>query len=144
MKLIFRLKVVGMKNVFVCKSWKWVKLHSSSRIFDRSYNWVCLLFFWWIIVQYTWFNLLANFQSCRPTQKRVAKGGVKNSHFKLSTLMRKRTEDIKLSDDFKDGISFSELFLSEHIEKALKEMGFQKPSPIQYKAIPIGRIGSGK
>ena len=36
-----------------------------------------LLFFWWIIVQYTWFNRLANFQSYRPPQKRVATGQTK-------------------------------------------------------------------
>ena len=40
--------------------------------------WFALLFFWWIIVQFTWFNLLAKFQSCRSSQKRVATGQTKS------------------------------------------------------------------
>ena len=39
-----------------------------------------LHFFWLIIVEYTWFNRLAKFQSCRP-QRRVATGETKWKSF---------------------------------------------------------------
>ena len=35
-------------------------------------------FFWWIIVQYNWFNRSAKFQSYRPAQDRVATGQTKS------------------------------------------------------------------
>ena len=48
-------------------------------IFDMPNNWVCpSSFFEWVIVQYTSFNRLAKFQSCRPTQKTVASPSSQN------------------------------------------------------------------
>ena len=53
-------------------------VNTREKVFDMPYNWVCPPLFWWIIVQFTWFNRLANFQSWRPTQKRVATGQTKS------------------------------------------------------------------
>ncbi|KAL2103210.1 hypothetical protein ACEWY4_000078 [Coilia grayii] len=50
---------------------------------------------------------------------------------------RKRTDDVLLSEN----IEFSSLLLSEPVLKGLTSAGFQKPSPIQLKAIPLGRCG---
>ncbi|KAM6982307.1 putative ATP-dependent RNA helicase DDX20 [Tautogolabrus adspersus] len=50
---------------------------------------------------------------------------------------RKRTDDVLLSD----GIDFSSLLLSQAVLDGLSAAGFQKPSPIQLKAIPLGRCG---
>ncbi|KAI1893106.1 hypothetical protein AGOR_G00140480, partial [Albula goreensis] len=50
---------------------------------------------------------------------------------------RKRTDDVLLSD----GIDFSSLLLSQPVQDGLIASGFQKPSPIQLKAIPLGRCG---
>ncbi|XP_067448501.1 probable ATP-dependent RNA helicase DDX20 [Thunnus thynnus] len=50
---------------------------------------------------------------------------------------RKRTDDVLLSD----GIDFSSLLLSQPVLEGLSSAGFQKPSPIQLKAIPLGRCG---
>uniref|UniRef100_A0A8C6TGT2 RNA helicase n=1 Tax=Neogobius melanostomus TaxID=47308 RepID=A0A8C6TGT2_9GOBI len=50
---------------------------------------------------------------------------------------RKRTDDVILSE----GITFSSLLLSEAVLQGLSAAGFQKPSPIQLKAIPLGRCG---
>ncbi|XP_029995605.1 putative ATP-dependent RNA helicase DDX20 [Sphaeramia orbicularis] len=50
---------------------------------------------------------------------------------------RKRTEDVLLSE----GIDFSSLLLSQPVLEGLSASGFQKPSPIQLKAIPLGRCG---
>ncbi|KAM7411788.1 hypothetical protein PAMA_021656 [Pampus argenteus] len=50
---------------------------------------------------------------------------------------RKRTEDVLLSE----GIDFSSLLLSQAVLDGLSSAGFQKPSPIQLKAIPLGRCG---
>jgi ATP-dependent RNA helicase DDX20 len=54
---------------------------------------------------------------------------------------RQRTRDIETSNT--QPISFSELFLSEPLLKGLNEAGFIRPSPIQLKAIPLGRFGVG-
>uniref|UniRef100_A0A674NL56 RNA helicase n=1 Tax=Takifugu rubripes TaxID=31033 RepID=A0A674NL56_TAKRU len=51
--------------------------------------------------------------------------------------VRKRTDDVLLSD----GIYFSSLLLSQAVLDGLSSSGFQKPSPIQLKAIPLGRCG---
>nr|XP_023028407.1 probable ATP-dependent RNA helicase DDX20 [Leptinotarsa decemlineata] len=40
-----------------------------------------------------------------------------------------------------ESVTFESLFLSENVLKGLTETGFKKPSPIQLKAIPIGRCG---
>ncbi|XP_041952879.1 probable ATP-dependent RNA helicase DDX20 [Alosa sapidissima] len=50
---------------------------------------------------------------------------------------RKRTDDVLLSED----IEFSSLLLSPLVLQGLSSAGFQKPSPIQLKAIPLGRCG---
>uniref|UniRef100_UPI0037E9060E probable ATP-dependent RNA helicase DDX20 n=1 Tax=Semicossyphus pulcher TaxID=241346 RepID=UPI0037E9060E len=50
---------------------------------------------------------------------------------------RKRTDDVLLSE----GIDFSSLLLSQAVLDGLSAAGFQKPSPIQLKAIPLGRCG---
>ncbi|XP_070825356.1 probable ATP-dependent RNA helicase DDX20 [Chaetodon trifascialis] len=50
---------------------------------------------------------------------------------------RKRTDDVLLSD----GIDFGSLLLSQAVLDGLSAAGFQKPSPIQLKAIPLGRCG---
>ncbi|XP_008412071.1 putative ATP-dependent RNA helicase DDX20 [Poecilia reticulata] len=50
---------------------------------------------------------------------------------------RKRTEDVLLAE----GIDFGSLLLSQAVLDGLSSAGFQKPSPIQLKAIPLGRCG---
>ncbi|XP_049610605.1 probable ATP-dependent RNA helicase DDX20 isoform X1 [Syngnathus scovelli] len=50
---------------------------------------------------------------------------------------RNRTDDVILSE----GIDFRSLLLSEVVLVGLSAAGFQKPSPIQLKAIPLGRCG---
>ncbi|KAM3871738.1 putative ATP-dependent RNA helicase DDX20 [Diretmus argenteus] len=50
---------------------------------------------------------------------------------------RKRTDDVLLSE----GIDFNSLLLSQPVLDGLAAAGFQKPSPIQIKAIPLGRCG---
>lgn len=53
---------------------------------------------------------------------------------------KERTRDVLLSEN----IYFSSLILPAEILKALTDAGFEKPSPIQVKALPIGRCGLGK
>ncbi|KAI3356925.1 hypothetical protein L3Q82_003566 [Scortum barcoo] len=50
---------------------------------------------------------------------------------------RKRTDDVLLSE----GIDFGSLLLSQAVLDGLTAAGFRKPSPIQLKAIPLGRCG---
>ncbi|XP_058498643.1 probable ATP-dependent RNA helicase DDX20 [Solea solea] len=50
---------------------------------------------------------------------------------------RQRTEDVLLSDN----IDFASLLLSAAVLDGLSAAGFNKPSPIQLKAIPLGRCG---
>lgn len=50
---------------------------------------------------------------------------------------RKRTDDVILSE----GITFTSLLLSQAVLDGLSAAGFLKPSPIQLKAIPLGRCG---
>ena len=50
-----------------------------------------------------------------------------------------RTKDIFLEQH----LDFSGLFLSPNILEGLQKAGYKKPSPIQFKAIPIGRCGFG-
>ncbi|XP_029011710.1 probable ATP-dependent RNA helicase DDX20 [Betta splendens] len=50
---------------------------------------------------------------------------------------RQRTDDVLSSE----GIDFSSLLLSPAVLHGLSASGFQKPSPIQLKAIPLGRCG---
>lgn len=51
-----------------------------------------------------------------------------------------RTKDIEPDEN----VSFSDLMLSQQVLDGLKNAGFFKPSPIQLKAIPLGKLGLGK
>ncbi|XP_062854501.1 probable ATP-dependent RNA helicase DDX20 [Trichomycterus rosablanca] len=50
---------------------------------------------------------------------------------------RQRTDDVVLSG----GVEFSSLLLSKPVLEGLASSGFHRPSPIQLKAIPLGRCG---
>jgi len=50
-----------------------------------------------------------------------------------------RTKDIELDEN----VSFDDLLLSKQVLDGLKSAGFFKPSPIQLKAIPLGKLGLG-
>lgn len=50
-----------------------------------------------------------------------------------------RTKDIELDEN----IAFEDLKLSKQLLDGLKSAGFYKPSPVQLKAIPLGKIGLG-
>lgn len=52
---------------------------------------------------------------------------------------KNRTTDV-LTDD---QVDFRSLLLSHHVLNGLIDAGFEKPSPIQLKAIPLGRCGLG-
>lgn len=50
---------------------------------------------------------------------------------------KSRTGDVLISEN----VNFSGLLLSDNILSGLQKAGFQRPSPIQLKAIPLGRCG---
>lgn len=50
-----------------------------------------------------------------------------------------QTSDVVASEK----ISFSDMMLRDNVLTGLKACGFERPSPIQLRAIPIGRCGSG-
>lgn len=50
-----------------------------------------------------------------------------------------RTGDVQISEN----VDFDGLLLSDPVLKGLKAAGFERPSPIQLKAIPLGRCGLG-
>lgn len=50
-----------------------------------------------------------------------------------------RTLDIHLDEN----VSFSDIGLNETVTKGLFKAGFEKPSPVQLSAIPVGRCGLG-
>jgi len=52
----------------------------------------------------------------------------------------KRSKDVILSEL----VTFDELLLTKPILSGLKKSGFNIPSPIQLKSIPLGRCGLGK
>ena len=53
-----------------------------------------------------------------------------------------RSERVRSSDvTSTEAIEFSELQLSDAVLRGLAEAGFERPSPIQAKAIPLGRFG---
>ena len=54
---------------------------------------------------------------------------------------RSRSDDVLLQDE---GIDFTSLLLSQPVLDGLSAAGFHKPSPIQLKAIPLGRCGLGE
>lgn len=51
-----------------------------------------------------------------------------------------RTKDVKIDEE----IYFSQMGLSQRLLDGLDNCGFQKPSPVQLKAIPLGRCGFGE
>ena len=50
-----------------------------------------------------------------------------------------RTGDVLIAEN----VDFESLLLSDAVLKGLKAAGFERPSPIQLKAIPLGRCGLG-
>ena len=52
---------------------------------------------------------------------------------------RKRTEDVLIADGTEQ--SFADLLLPENILQGLLAAGFERPSPVQLQAIPLGRFG---
>lgn len=54
---------------------------------------------------------------------------------------KERTADVLLNDT---NITFKSLLLPEAVFEGLTANGFHKPSPIQLKAVPLGRCGFGK
>ena len=54
--------------------------------------------------------------------------------------VKERTKDIELDEN----VSFDDLILTKSVLDGLKSAGFHKPSPIQLKAIPLGKLGLGK
>ncbi|KZC12123.1 putative ATP-dependent RNA helicase DDX20 [Dufourea novaeangliae] len=60
------------------------------------------------------------------------------SHISAHDIHKKpRTKDIKIQED----VTFFQMGLSQKILDGLSVCGFRKPSPIQLKAIPLGRCG---
>lgn len=51
-----------------------------------------------------------------------------------------RTGDVLINEN----VDFSGLLLSDNVLSGLRIAGFQRPSPIQLKAIPLGRCGLGR
>ena len=52
---------------------------------------------------------------------------------------KRRTTDVLIQEK----VDFSGLMLSSDVLEGLKSAGFERPSPIQLKAIPLGRCGLG-
>jgi ATP-dependent RNA helicase DDX20 len=50
-----------------------------------------------------------------------------------------RTDDVQSNEK----INFEALLLSDAVLQGLQKAGFERPSPIQLKAIPLGRCGFG-
>lgn len=50
-----------------------------------------------------------------------------------------KTDDVEIQEN----VSFSDMMLSEKVLAGLSKCNFKKPSPIQLRAIPIGRCGMG-
>eukprot|EP01112_Ceratiomyxa_fruticulosa_P001769 TRINITY_DN11930_c0_g1_i1.p1 TRINITY_DN11930_c0_g1~~TRINITY_DN11930_c0_g1_i1.p1 ORF type:complete len:263 (-),score=40.34 TRINITY_DN11930_c0_g1_i1:84-872(-) len=57
------------------------------------------------------------------------------------SVSRRRTHDIELQDDSQNNSKFSDLLLSPKLLKGLTEAGYIRPSPIQLKGIPLGKLG---
>lgn len=53
---------------------------------------------------------------------------------------KERTEDVEIDEN----ISFDKMMLTDYVIKGLTKNGFINPSPVQLKAIPLGRCGLGK
>lgn len=52
----------------------------------------------------------------------------------------KRTSDVFIECQ----VNFTSLLLSKNVSEGLGKCGYLKPSPIQLKAIPLGKCGFGK
>ena len=52
------------------------------------------------------------------------------------------TERLRTNDIEGDASSFRELILPEELLSALSSAGFKRPSPVQYEAIPLARLGA--
>ncbi len=52
---------------------------------------------------------------------------------------RKRTEDVLIGDGSER--SFEDLLLSREVREGLREGGYERPSPVQLHAIPLGLFG---
>lgn len=51
-----------------------------------------------------------------------------------------RTKDVQIDDL---SVSFDDLQLDKEVLKGLRSAGFYRPSPVQLKAIPLGKLGLG-
>ena len=51
-----------------------------------------------------------------------------------------RTDDVKVADD----LTFTKYLLSDSLLSALKELNFEKPSPIQSRILPLVKCGLGE
>jgi ATP-dependent RNA helicase DDX20 len=60
---------------------------------------------------------------------------------KTQKSIKVHTKDVEIDDKT---LSFNEMCLSACLLDGLKQAGFYKPSPIQLKAIPLGKLGLGK
>lgn len=58
----------------------------------------------------------------------------------MEDLEKKRTLDVLIDNN----ISFTEMMLSESVLNGLSKNNFKYPSPIQLRAIPLGKCGMGK
>lgn len=59
--------------------------------------------------------------------------------YKKQETVKLRTKDVDLGEN----VTFDDLLLSKPILSGLKQGGYFKPSPIQLKAIPLGKLGLG-
>ncbi|XP_067913581.1 probable ATP-dependent RNA helicase DDX20 [Heterodontus francisci] len=66
----------------------------------------------------------------------MAMGGRRTAH---SIDQRSRTGDVLLTGA--ESLDFGALLLTQPVLEGLREAGFERPSPIQLKAIPLGRCG---
>ena len=55
-----------------------------------------------------------------------------------------RTRSRDVVNDENVNVDFASLLLSPDVQVGLESAGFERPSPIQLKAIPLGRCGLGK
>jgi ATP-dependent RNA helicase DDX20 len=49
----------------------------------------------------------------------------------------KRSRDVQIEED----VQFDALIKNKELLKGIKASGYERPSPIQLKAIPLGRLG---
>lgn len=79
---------------------------------------------------------------CLCLEKIVPHGGVETMASAIAQKIsgKPRTGDVKIGEN----LDFEGLLLSEGVLQGLKAAGFERPSPIQLKAIPLGRCGLGK